>query len=73
MKALILIKVWLTRRRIQNGTLEIFRLVPSLAVFLESGAIYCTVVLILTGLFFTNNSAQIIILNLVSVHVYHPI
>ena len=65
--ALILLKVWQTKRSITGKMLtDIFRLVPSLAVFLESGLIYCVVVLILFGLFFTNSAAQIVVLNAVS-------
>jgi len=38
-----------------------FRTAPSLAVFLESGLIYCIIILTLFGLFFTNSAAQIIV------------
>jgi len=49
--SIILLKVYLSRRYLQMGWPSVFFFTPSLAIFLESGAIYCSLLMVLTALF----------------------
>jgi hypothetical protein len=60
---IILFKVWVTRRHLNSNSLLF---APSLAIFLESGAVYCTLVIVLAALFISQCSPQIVFLDIVS-------
>jgi len=64
--SLILLKIWLTRRQVTGSRGNLLLLSPSLTAFLESGAAYCTVVLLLFGFFFTGSAVQEVMLNTLS-------
>jgi len=54
--SLILFKIWLTRRRLNS-----ILFAPSVTIFLESGAVYCSILIVLVGLFISQCSPQIVL------------
>jgi hypothetical protein len=64
---IILFKIWQTR-----GRLHSILFAPSLAIFLESGLIYCSLVVVLAALFFSQCAPQIVFIDLVSLPLIIP-